>query len=1099
MAGRELAVALADWRKGVHRSLFELLGYETLETIIPERALSAFGLVGEPPLSLTVVARHGSLDVFYIRLQGKLDPESIRNIASRLHHHNPSRRVLLVFGDGDDEHLVFASWGLASDGFRLRKLWIETAAPRRSELDILEGLRAEESKTGSELALSHAEALDREGLTRRFFVEFRHHRAALADALVGIPLEHRDERSELALTILSRLLFLYFIQRKGWLNSDRGYLVKLYSSAQALGIPFYRRRLTPLFFGALNRPPELRGVRARELGTLPYLNGGLFERGGLERTYSRLDVPDEAFAPIFFNLLEHYQFTLREDQPTDQDVAVDPEMLGRVFEGLMTSDARGSTGAFYTPRVLVDRLVDGALSAHLCRQAGCPADAVRQLLGGQQVDLALETTARLREAIRNLRLLDPAVGSGSFLLAALQKIERVRDAIDGRPEDSFRRFERCKEIIERNLFGVDISAAAVRLCELRLWLALVVDLDVETIDQVPPLPNLDINIRQGDALVDPIDFVLQVGESAGVNLVGRWQREARRLAERRTRYFHASGRSKRRAGRSVHCAERKLALEFLAELAALLDSRVEDIQTECGRRDLFGSHASITLKQRRALTSLERRQRMVARLIAEVDRNQELPFFSFPIHFSGGAQPGGGFDIVVGNPPWVRAHRWTHRSRAHLKERFTFLRDAGWRRGARLAGAGRGFGAQVDLSALFLERSLDLLEGGGALGFLLPAKLVRALYGAAFRARLVTETRLHLIEDCAHATEGTFEATTYPLAVVLTRESPEPGHSVRVLVHTRSAGVMDFDVEQSQLGLLEDAAAPWILVPPDVRSVLDKMLAAGPSLGDSDEYRPRRGIFTGANDIFVGELVEGHTSQQCATVALNGHHVAIEKARLRPLLRGADVGPWRFRVRRALVWTHDDDGRVLPQLPPAIGRYLRAHRGTLDARQDLKRGQRRWTLFRTRPAKWSRRVVWRDIGQEPGAAVVPASIRFLDGRAPVISLNTLYQIPTRTPERAHFLAALLNSRVAQAFLKSMAERASGGCFRFLGWTVALLPLPVEMPAEVVSECVRLSKKAHACGAQSDAEAMRLDHFIGCLYGLDSGAVAILRRYNACLN
>ena len=1099
----QLREALARWREGEPAPLLRALGFERVGLRVPRTALAEFGLDPSGRIALEVAARHAGFNVFRITFGGALDPEDIRRTAAALYRHNPTRRALLVFDAPNDARLVLASWGLGPGPFRLAKLWIDPAAPRRSELDILANLAVNGAATASELAIAHAHALDREIVTRKFFAEFRRHRAQLAAAITGLPETAAQDRLDLALILLGRLLFLYFIQRKGWLAGDPAYLRNLYEAACRERVPFYRRRLEPLFFGALDRPPGRRGRLAAELGDLPYLNGGLFERDPVERSHRRLDVPNASFATIFQDLLDKYQFTLREDQPADQDVAVDPEMLGKVFEGLMASPERGSTGAFFTPRTLVDRLVDGALTARLAGDADAPPQLIEALLDGERPEIDPRLRERLAARVRSVRVLDPAVGSGAFLLAALQRLERLRDGLDGRPADAHELFARRREIIRGSLYGVDVNGAAVRLCELRLWLALVVDLEVDSASRVPPLPNLDINIRQGDALVDPIDFLVTVGGFDDRNLAGRWRKTAKRLADRRARYFHSSGSNKRRSGRALRDAEHELAMSFLAELAAQIDERRRDLQAAATSRDLFGKRAGLGRRQKKTALALQRRMREVRRLLAKIGYAEELPFFSFQIHFADPERPHRGFDVILGNPPWVRTHHWSGLPRRRLKERFEFLREAGWRAGGRLAGAGRGFGAQLDLSALFLERSLDLLGERGVLGFLLPAKLVRSLSAGALRQRLLSATRLIALEDCSSTPARLFEATTYPLAVLLRRGSPNRADEVRVRLHDRREEVHEFSLPQSGLPALpNDAQAPWALASPPVRAALDRMRAAGPPLGSHPDRRPRRGILTGANEVFVGEVVPRAGAKPLdrprADVVFGADAVQIEAGRLRPVLRGEDLEPWRFTVRRAVIWTHDDRGHVLPSPPPATRRHLRRHERALRSRRDLKPGQPWWTLFRVDPEKWKLRVAWRDIGTEPAAVVIPARVAFLDRSAPIIGLNTVYHISARSQNEAHFLAALLNSTPARAYLKAIAQRAAGGYFRFFASTVALLPFPERCDSELRSACVGISRRSHEAGRSDARDQRALDELMARAYGLRSMDISALRSFDACL-
>ncbi len=1091
--------ALAQWQRGAHEPLSAALGFEHIGLTVPSSAFSDFGIDPAQPFTLEVAAQHHDFLVIRLVFPNRLESDVIRRAVLPLHKHNPARRAMLIIEARDDHRLVFASWGLGPGPFQLLKLWIDPTAPRRSELDILAGLAVGDASNASDLVLAQVRALDREEVTRRFFLEFRRHRAELAAAITGLPPSASQDRLDLALVLLSRLLFLYFIQRKSWLAGDSAYLRHLYESALRNGVPFFRQRLKRLFFGALNRPPRLRSKAALELGELPYLNGGLFERDALERKHPKLDVPDDCFATIFYDLLEKYQFTLREDQSADMDVAVDPEMLGRVFEGLMAGSQRGATGAFYTPRKLVDQLVDGALGAHLARAVDCDPALIESLLAGESPGLCPSLRQRLTRQVRSLRVLDPAVGSGAFLLKALQRLENLHDTLDGHPASALARFERRQQIIQRNLHGVDINGAAIRLCELRLWLALVVDLEVESIADVPPLPNVDIKIRQGDALVDPIDFLIQLGDLDHGALAIRWHKQMGKLSARRDRYFRAAGRNKRRAQQSMWRAEHKLAASFLAELEQQIDARRRELRLAAGSPNLFGKRSGLTRAQKRNAIALRRRKIEISRLLRRLHDVDELPFFSFPVHFADVSSPTTNFHIVLGNPPWVRPHHWSRLSRSRLSSRFDSLRNAGWKFGVRLAGAGRGFGAQLDLSALFLERSLELMTEDGALGFLLPAKLMRNLSAGALRRQVMSTTRVLRIEDSALATDQLFEATTYPLSLLLSQGKPGPGHATSVRVHDRWGDRLDFQLPQIRLPLMaDDVESPWTLAPPEIRDVIDSMRSDSSAMGEQQGGRPCRGVFTGSNAVFLGQVTRANHSGWVGLRTAEAE-IDIEAHLLRPALRGEDIAPWRFTVSQAIIWTHDNTGRPLPSLPTAAASHIRKHERTLKARVDLRPGQPVWTIFRARPDKWTRRVVWRDIAPAPSAVVVPSAIPFLNSESAVISLNTVYQIAAASDEDAHFLAAVLNSTVARAYLKAIAERASGGYFRFLGWTVALLPFPGRSDAAARAMCIELSRIAHGAGCLSQKANQKLDEAVAALYGLSTSQLEALQSFDARLS
>ena len=194
--------------------------------------------------------------------------------------------------------------------------------------------------------------------------------------------------------------------------------------------------LVPLFFGTLNTPVRSRAQTARALGRIPFLNGGLFARSALERTHSSLEFRDEELGRFLSDLLGHYRFTAREETADWSEAAVDPEMLGRAFESMMASHERRNTGAFFTPHELVARVTDAALSYTI----GLPIDTVVPDSSAPNAAVGTELLDTLRRKLSGLRLLDPACGSGAFLVHALERIAGMLAALgDPRPVPELRR------------------------------------------------------------------------------------------------------------------------------------------------------------------------------------------------------------------------------------------------------------------------------------------------------------------------------------------------------------------------------------------------------------------------------------------------------------------------------------------------------------------------------------------------------------------------------------------------------------------------------------------------------------------------------------
>jgi hypothetical protein len=452
-------------------------------------------------------------------------------------------------------------------------------------------------------------------------------------------------------------------------------------------------------------------------------------------------------------------------------------------------------------------------------------------------------------------------------------------------------------------------------------------------------------------------------------------------------------------------------------------------------RDLFGDRHLPSRDARLHLLAVRTEIRDVSRRERHLRDGAALPF-SFGAHFSDVAV-GGGFDLIIGNPPWVRLHQIAESSRARLRRDFVVYRTAAWESGAGAAGAGRGFSAQIDMSALFVERSYDLLRPGGIMALLLPSKLWRSLAGGGVRQLLLDRTELTTIEDLAES-PSQFEAAVYPSLLVSRKRAQSP-----VTVEQRCNAkvrlpdrVVRWAVRPEALRFDDTSGTPWILIPPLARTAFERIRSAGIPFASSAFGRPLLGVKTGCNGAYVVHI-EG-IEDGVASISAGDRCGLIEREMLRPLIRGETLGPWKtVGQREYLVWPHRNDNVPFKELPPFARRWLLPFRDQLAARNDLRGRLPWWTVFRTESARHERaRVVWADFGISPRAIVV-------DANDPIVPLNTCYAVCCSTLDDAHALAVLLNSPLVSAWLNVVAEPARGGYRRYLGWTMSLLPLPSE--------------------------------------------------------
>jgi hypothetical protein len=377
-----------------------------------------------------------------------------------------------------------------------------------------------------------------------------------------------------------------------------------------------------------------------------------------------------------------------------------------------------------------------------------------------------------------------------------------------------------------------------------------------------------------------------------------------------------------------------------------------------------------------------------------------------------------------------------------MRRTFAVYRESAWRYGGELAGAGSGFASQVDAAALFIERSMMLLRRGGIAALIVPAKLWRSLAGGGVRSFLTRHSCLLELVDLG-SSDRTFEAAVYPSVVVARRMGRPPGDygtsssSVCVAAH-RGGQVRRWAVAGPRLAMDQSVGAPWLLIPPEVRSAFDELASAGRALASTRFGRPLLGVKTGCNEAFVVATI-ARGGEPGTTLVTNGEASgALESAALRPVALGKRIEPWRLSPRNdRIVWTHDHRLAVLPALPPLTRQWLSPWRRILEKRTDTRSPKCWWGVFRVESADSSLpRVVWADIGRSPTAAVIPAG-------DPTVALNSCYVVQCKDAGDAFALTAILNSSVAAAWLAVLAEPARGGYRRFLGWTMSLFPIPLD--------------------------------------------------------
>ncbi|MGA2738964.1 MAG: ATP-binding protein, partial [Bryobacteraceae bacterium] len=369
-----------------------------------------------------------------------------------------------------------------------------------------------------EVAKRLREALDVEHVTKKFYDEFRAEHIAFIELIQGIANE-RDRRWY-ASVLLNRLMFIYFLQRKGFIdNGDQDYLQHKVDATQRIGRDlFYDRFLKLLFFEGFAKTEDQRSAEARQiLGKVKYLNGGLFLPHRIELDNPDIAIPDKAFENILA-LFKRYSWNLN-DVPGEDDNEINPDVLGYIFEKYINQKA---FGAYYTPPEITEYLCERTIHQVILervRQTPFPGSKSRDYASINDLLMDLDNDLcrfLIHETLPTLSVLDPACGSGAFLVAAMKTLLNIYGPVVGkikiggsanlrkwlreveRDHPSIAYFIR-KRIITDNLFGVDLMEEATEIARLRLFLALVACAD--HVDQLEPLPNIDFNILAGNSLI----------------------------------------------------------------------------------------------------------------------------------------------------------------------------------------------------------------------------------------------------------------------------------------------------------------------------------------------------------------------------------------------------------------------------------------------------------------------------------------------------------------------------------------------------------------------------------------------------------------------
>ena len=570
------------------------------------------------------------------------------------------------------------------------------------------------------------DAFSVERLTKDFFNGYKERYVKFLNHINEDTKENRDYVKKL----MGRLVFLQFLQKKGWMGvpvnqqgwngGDKFYLNHLIESYEG-NDRLLSDVLEPLFFNTLNerRTNDLADSRLGENIKIPYLNGGLFDKDELDK--KDIDFPYDYFKELM-DFFAMYNFTIDENDPEDSEIGIDPEMLGHIFENLLEDNK--DKGAFYTPKEIVQYMSQESVAQYLKSHA--PEElhtAIDSLIKQRVVEPILQNKENARLVNKSLsvvKVCDPAIGSGAFPMGVLNVLFDCRHLLYGfigKNEDfSYAKVKR--DIIQNNIYGVDIEKGAVDIARLRFWLALVVDEN-----EPQPLPNLDYKIMCGDSLLHRFaldapfqnvlkDYNQKNGTHYKLEDYRQWVYDYTDISD------HTQKDDFRKRIEDIKRAVKTELSDKEKGKIAKVRGAIDNLQME----DMFGGK-----KNEKKIKALQKELKALEQQRAEIESNKIYDqAFEWRFEFPALLDENGdftGFDIVIGNPPYVLVQTFNNPALENLyKDKYEVA------------------SYKIDLYHLFLEAGYNLLCNNGVLSFINPTTFLTNNYTQPLRDLLLCKT-----------------------------------------------------------------------------------------------------------------------------------------------------------------------------------------------------------------------------------------------------------------------------------------------------------------------------------------------------------------------
>ena len=839
--------------------------------------------------------------------------------------------------------------------------------------------------------------------------------------------------------LLGRIVFLHFLQKKGWLGvpagkewgeGDRDFMLKLFKNAtERQKENFLDDILEDLFAEGLDRnrsdKDDLYDTEVNGIGKcrIPYLNGGLFERDDLDKKSSHF--PAEYFDSLL-TMLSQYNFTIDENDPNDAEVGVDPEMLGRIFENLLEDNK--DKGAFYTPKEIVQYMCRESLIAYLqTDQKEEDKECIRQFVTTHDAALLRDIKEDIDQKLIDVKICDPAIGSGAFPMGLLRELFFCRSAIEPNIVENAANIKR--HIIQNNIYGVDIERGAVDIARLRFWLSLIVD------EKSPEaLPNLDFKIMQGNSLLeqykgaDLSTMTENNPESGhGITLFDSMLDVYRKNLRDKLAEYYA-------------CPEHDKKVQLRKDIADIVKQELSEQGIRIDFEDL------------------------------DLSANSQFFLWHTWFHDVFSRPSKEGFDIVIGNPPYVEAKKLKY-----IASTLKGLYDV--------------YSGTADLSIYFNELGLNLLAEDGVISFITTNKFFNTGYGQKVREQLSSQY-INIILNFEQV--EVFEDILVSSVIFnIKKAAKEHGHQFTYEKFYKldcTEFKREFVQRQSDFGHYPQdylGEGEWSFADLFQLLLKEKIEKGKTVLKELDGVKVYRGVTTGYNPAFI------ITDEQRDNLIKEDPK---SSEVIKNMLQGRNIRKWYYNESdENLIFTRK--GTDI-ELYPAVKAHLFNFFNKLkpktetDSSEGRKPGNYKWFEILDNTAYYrefekSEKIIW-GLTADKWAYTLDTEQHYLPSNAYILTSDT---IPIR------FILGLLNSKLLHYYFGFIGVMTAGGAYTLKAATIEAFPIAIgtrEQQKEIAAK-VESILNAKAKDKQADVSSIEseIDHLVYNLYGLSDNEIKIV--------